>query len=194
MESGLIVVCPSPRTGLQRLQEFYATAAQTLDTGDPDAVDRINQWVSSTTRGWTEALLRREDLASGIGCILTNAIYFKGLWSAPSAPDATRAMSFELPDGRHKNAPMMHQPGAGSEYPHLDSREPSVLLRHSRYGQRCVAVSGPHCRTRVAICQVLRGRSETQAPALCQPRYSREGQVHHRRADISQDSLWEYIA
>src|SRR5262249_25982137 len=63
---------------LQRLQEFYAAVAQTLDSGDPGAADRINQWVSSTTRGRIEALLRREDLASGIGCILTNAIYFKG--------------------------------------------------------------------------------------------------------------------
>src|SRR5262249_33817154 len=105
---------------LQRLQEFYDATAQILDPGDPGAADRINQWVNSTTRGRIEALLRREDLASGIGCILTNAIYFKGLWLAPFAPDATCAMSFELPDGRYKNGPMMHQSG---QFPYLETAE-----------------------------------------------------------------------
>ena len=109
---------------LQRLQAFYAATAQTLDPGDPGAVDRINQWVSSTTRGRIEALLRRADLASGSGCMLTNAIYFKGLWSAPFAPDATRAMAFELPDGRHKNVPMMHQSG---QFPYFETAESQAI-------------------------------------------------------------------
>lgn len=96
---------------LQRIQEFYAAEAQALDPGDPGAADGVNRWVRGKTNGKIDALLSGADLASGVGCILTNAIYFKGLWSAPFDPDATRELPFELPDGRHKDIPMMRRSG-----------------------------------------------------------------------------------
>jgi serine protease inhibitor len=101
---------------LQRIQECYAAEAQILAPGDPGAADRINQWVSSKTDGRIKALLSREELASSVGCVLTNAVYFKGLWSAPFDPGATCEMPFELPDGRLKNVSMMLRSGQFSYF------------------------------------------------------------------------------
>lgn len=104
----------------QRIQAFYAAEAQTLDSGDPGAADRINRWVSSKTNGRIDTLLGREDLASSVGCVLTNAVYFKGLWSVPFDPDATCEMPFALPDGRLKGVPMMHRAG---QFPYFEMEE-----------------------------------------------------------------------
>ena len=102
----------------QRIQEFYAADVQILDATAPVAAETINRWVSSKTNGKITTLVNPDDLSSEIRCILTNAIYFKGLWSAPFDPQATRDRPFALPDGRTREVAMMCRSG---RYPYLET-------------------------------------------------------------------------
>jgi serine protease inhibitor len=108
-----------PPDFLQRIQEFYAAEARILDSTGPAAAETINRWVSSKTNGKIAMLVNSDDLSSEIRCILTNAIYFKGPWSAPFDPQATRDRPFALPDGRTREVAMMYRSG---RYPYLETK------------------------------------------------------------------------
>jgi serpin B len=108
-----------PPDFLQRLQKFYAAEARTLDSVGPAAAEAINRWVRSKTNGKLATLVTPDDLSSEIRCILTNAIYFKGLWSAPFDPQATRDRPFALPDRRTREVAMMCRLG---RYPYLETQ------------------------------------------------------------------------
>jgi serpin B len=104
---------------LQRIQQFYAAEARTLDAAGPAAAEAINRWVRSRTNGKLATLVTPDDLLSEIRCILTNAIHFKGFWSAPFDPQATRDRPFALPDGRTREVAMMCRSG---RYPYLETQ------------------------------------------------------------------------
>jgi serpin B len=108
-----------PPDFLQRIQQFYAAEARTLDSAGSAAAEAINHWVRSRTNGKLATLVTPDDLSSEIRCILTNAIYFKGLWSAPFDPQATRDRPFALPDGRTREVAMMWRSG---RYPYLETQ------------------------------------------------------------------------
>ena len=103
----------------QRIQEFYAAEVRTLDAVASAAAETINRWVSSKTNGKIATLINSDDLSSEIRCILTNAIYFKGLWSAPFDLQATRNRPFTLPAGRTREVAMMCRSG---RYPYLETK------------------------------------------------------------------------
>jgi serpin B len=100
-----------PPDFVQRIQQFYAAEARTLDAAGPAAAEAINRWVRSTTHGKLATLVTPDDVSSEIRCLLTNAIHFKGLWSAPFDPQATRERPFTLPDGRTREVAMMRRSG-----------------------------------------------------------------------------------
>jgi serine protease inhibitor len=75
--------------------------------------------VSSKTNGKITTLVNSDDLSSEIRCILTNAIYFKGPWSAPFDPQETRDRPFALADGRTREVAMMYRSG---RYPYLETK------------------------------------------------------------------------
>ena len=108
-----------PPDFLQRIQEYYAAEARILDSAGAAAAETINRWVSSKTNGKIATLVNADDLSPEIRCILTNAIYFKGPWSAPFDLQATRDRPFTLPDGRMREVAMMWRSG---RYPYLETQ------------------------------------------------------------------------
>lgn len=105
---------------LQRVQEFYAAEARTLDAPGPAAAELVNRWASQRTKGRITRLVHPDDLAAGPSCILTDASYFKGPWAVPFDPRATRTGPFMLPDGRRKDVQMMSR---SWRYPYLETDE-----------------------------------------------------------------------
>lgn len=105
---------------LQRVREFYAAEARTLDMAGPAAAELVNRWVSERTKGRIARLVSPDDLAAGPGCILSNAIYFKGPWAARFDPGDSRTGPFTPPDGRRKEVQMMTRSGP---YPYLETDE-----------------------------------------------------------------------
>lgn len=93
----------------ERCRRFYAAPAESLDFSSPDAVTTINDWTSRNTDGKITQLVTRADIAGAV-VVLTNAIYFEGLWQTEFRETETQPASFAAPGGS-KLVPMMHQTG-----------------------------------------------------------------------------------
>ena len=94
-----------------RCHRFYKARAESLDFGSPEAVSTINNWVGENTEGKIMHLVSQPDIASSTA-VLTNAIYFHGLWQTPFDKDAPQSAPFLLAGGGEKMVPMMQQEGS----------------------------------------------------------------------------------
>ena len=78
----------------------------------PDAARAtINQWVAQQTDNKITNLLGPGSVTPGTRLVLTNAIYFKGLWSQPFLASNTRALPFHVSASQSVQAPLMVQSG-----------------------------------------------------------------------------------
>jgi serine protease inhibitor len=84
---------------------FFDAEVATLDFTAPEAVTRINGWVSDATAGRIPTLL--EDIAANEVLFLINAIYFKGTWRTAFDPRHTRDATFHAASGRKATVPLM---------------------------------------------------------------------------------------
>jgi serpin B len=87
----------------------YGAEATALDfTGEPaKARETINTWVSRKTKGKIAEILESSALDRSTRVVLTNALYFKGLWAFPFQKDQTRSTPFTLLSGEKKPVKMM---------------------------------------------------------------------------------------
>jgi serpin B len=85
-----------------------------------EARTRINGWVEDVTKGKIAEVLPA--LPAGATLVLTNALYFHGLWLHPFAKKKTRRGKFFLPDGTRITVPMMNQTGPFRCGMHPDAR------------------------------------------------------------------------
>lgn len=67
----------------------------------------INDWVSAETKGKITDLLSA-DAVQKARLVLTNAIYFKGIWAEQFNKQATGPQAFHFLDGTSAEVPMMH--------------------------------------------------------------------------------------
>jgi serpin B len=97
----------------KRIEVNYQGALYPIDfRGAPEeALRTINGWVEAQTKGKIVDLLKASHINRSTSLILTNAIYFKALWTSPFTPEKT------LPDDFHSSphdvvrVPMMKQIG-----------------------------------------------------------------------------------
>lgn len=92
-------------------ESFYEASATSLDfIGDPNgALAEINSWVDKNTHHRIRAILAK--IMPGTRVILTDAVYFKGIWSSKFKKEQTRPRPFHLLSGDSRQAPMMDQSG-----------------------------------------------------------------------------------
>jgi serpin B len=69
----------------------------------------INAWVEKQTKGKIEELLKPNHLDSSSVLVLTNAIYFKGLWETPFLKQHTVSDTFHASASRTVRVDMMNQ-------------------------------------------------------------------------------------
>ncbi len=93
------------------VQTYYGGSITNLDfANDPSvAVSTINQWVASKTANKIQNILSPSDVSPATHLILTNAIYFKGSWSAPFETSATQNKDFTTGSGTISQVPIMEQ-------------------------------------------------------------------------------------
>jgi serpin B len=103
------------------LDELYrAPLGRVSFAGAPDeARAAINQWVASETRNRIQDLIDKIDRDTRL--ILTNAVYFKGLWSAAFKKEETKPRDFKTKEGPVQ-APLMSRIGK-YRYAHADGVE-----------------------------------------------------------------------
>ena len=91
------------------LENYYHAYLQYLNYAkDPEkARETINSWTNNQTNGKIKDLLHRGDVNPQTVLVLTNAIYFYGLWSHPFNSSKTTDSYFFTPQGKIK-VKMMH--------------------------------------------------------------------------------------
>jgi serpin B len=73
------------------------------------ARQRINAWVEEQTQGKIRDLIPPGVLDSMTRLVLTNAIYFKGIWTEQFRKEATHQAPFRVSTGRQAEVPLMYR-------------------------------------------------------------------------------------
>ncbi len=90
------------------IREYYGGDATEVDYSNPtEAATIINQWVENQTNGLIEDLITADAISPLTALILTNAIYFKGIWKTQFDPVNTTNRTFETTVGTPVEAPTM---------------------------------------------------------------------------------------
>jgi serpin B len=94
---------------LSSTREQFGADLVTVDFAQPEAVcRRINAWADEKTAGKIRQMVDPGTINARLRFVLTNAVYFKGMWQEQFSKAATKAASFHLSD-RHIDVPMMYQ-------------------------------------------------------------------------------------
>ncbi len=138
----------------------FLTAMQQLHTMDffrvdfaqsPDqATSKINGWVATKTKGYITNLIGR--IPSGTRLILTNAIYFKGLWSLPFDAQETRQQSFYPENGKTIQVPMMNREG---NFAYTDNDKLQMLVLNYNNSSLSMAIILPKTKHLQDVQQAL---------------------------------------
>lgn len=95
-------------TYLNVIRQYYGGDATELDYSKPtEAAAIINQWVENQTNGLIKDLITADAINPLTALILTNAIYFKGIWKTQFDPVNTTNRTFENSAGTSLEAPTM---------------------------------------------------------------------------------------
>jgi len=90
------------------IREYYGGDATEVDYSNPaEAAEIINQWVEDQTNGLIEDLITADAINPFTALILTNAIYFKGIWKTQFDPVNTTNRTFGPTAGTSVEAPTM---------------------------------------------------------------------------------------
>ena len=112
---------------VQTLGSDYSAQAENVNFRSPEAVRTINAWVAQHTNNRIEKILEAVDPATV--AVLTNAIAFKGKWTAQFDPKATQPHDFKTGSGTVRQVPMMKHT-AEYGYANADGLE-SIRLPYS---------------------------------------------------------------
>ncbi len=93
------------------LENFYMAEAYELDfSKNVEAAEIINNWIEEQTHDKIKDMIQPDMLSDLTKLVLTNAIYFKGLWDSPFDPKMTYETDFELLSGGTVKINMMSDP------------------------------------------------------------------------------------
>jgi serpin B len=92
-------------------KKYYGAPVEQLDfRGDAEASRaRINGWVAQHTKHKIPELLKPSTIDASTEMVLTNAVYFKGVWAERFKKAATRPEPFTVASGTVVQAPLMHE-------------------------------------------------------------------------------------
>ncbi|XP_050541792.1 serine protease inhibitor 88Ea-like [Daktulosphaira vitifoliae] len=104
----------SKRLPLQKcVGEVFAQEVHPMDfVIDPELARMyINNWVTNQTNGHIKDLIPSGNINYNTRLVLTNAAYFKGLWSSQFASESTKEEVFYISPTENAKVPMMWQSG-----------------------------------------------------------------------------------
>ncbi len=120
---------------LDRLAKHYGGGLTLLDfkAAPEPSREEINLWVSDKTEDLIQDLLPQGSITSLTRFVLTNAIYFKGLWLNHFDKDLTEDDTFYKPNGDSVEVPMMTASEEGKE-----------SVQYAAANEMCTAVDLPY--------------------------------------------------
>ena len=94
---------------LNIIRYYYGGDATKVDYSNPTkAAEIINQWVENQTNGLIKDLITEDAIDPLTALILTNAIYFKGIWKTQFDPVNTTNRTFEISAEKTVEVPTMN--------------------------------------------------------------------------------------
>lgn len=114
---------------LETIASFYDGQATNVDfvSRREEARRMINDWTAEKTAGKIKDLIPPGVLNPLTQLVLTNAIYFRGLWLLPFDPKATLPGKFYLADGGQVEVPLMRLTGERARFPYLENEDWQIL-------------------------------------------------------------------
>jgi len=101
------------RAFLYDLKRYHSSEFRQVDfEGNVEGSRKIiNSWVEDNTKGIIKDLIKHGVLKTGTKIVLTNAIYFKGIWTSPFPKENTRPGDFRVNRDQKVKTLMMEQTG-----------------------------------------------------------------------------------
>ncbi|OFY63663.1 MAG: hypothetical protein A2V64_12270 [Bacteroidetes bacterium RBG_13_43_22] len=89
------------------LEDFYSAESKAFSITDPEAPDKINDWIGENTNGLIKEMI--DKLEDNTVMLIINAIYFKGKWKLQFDEKDTGQEPFYKSGGISVDVPMMNQ-------------------------------------------------------------------------------------
>ena len=113
---------------LNFIDNYYMGKATDVDFTKPDeAAEIINKWVEENTGGKIEDMLSSGDISPGTVLILSNAIYFKGLWLTQFNVEETVDRDFKLATGETIEVPTMVSTNSEVYFNYTETKDMQLL-------------------------------------------------------------------
>ncbi len=113
----------------QILRDDYDATVESVDFKSDlqGACEAINRRVQKQTGGKIKNLLSPDALSPDTRLVLTNAIYFHGLWSLPFNPKKTKPDDFEVTPGHNVRIAFMHLDADFAHFKYLETESFQAL-------------------------------------------------------------------
>jgi serpin B len=103
------------------LENYYMAEANELDfSKNVEAAKIINSWIENQTNGKIKDMIDSGALSELTRLVLTNAIYFKGLWENPFDPKYTSQVDFKVNSSKTIKVDMMSLSDSTFNYTETD--------------------------------------------------------------------------
>jgi len=113
---------------LSFIDNYYMGKATDVDFTNPgEAAEIINSWVEENTGGKIEDMLSSSDISPSTVLILSNAIYFKGLWMTQFDIEDTVDRDFEITPTEIVQVPTMALTGSEKSFNYTETDDLQIL-------------------------------------------------------------------
>ena len=110
------------------IQDYYGGDSTEVDFSNPtEAAGIINQWIEDNTNGLIKDLISASNIPPLTVLILTNAIYFKGIWKVQFDPVNTTDRDFEIYNGNNVQVPTMKLIDTEDEFNYTENDDLQIL-------------------------------------------------------------------
>jgi len=113
---------------LKLLENYYMAEANELDfSKNVEAAEIINTWIEEQTNNKIKDMIKSDMLSDLTKLVLTNAIYFKGLWEKQFDPDDTYETDFKISNDQTVKTDMMSYTADDSTFNYTETEELQIL-------------------------------------------------------------------
>ena len=110
------------------LKSYYIAEANKLDfSKNAEAAETINTWIEEQTKDKIKDMIKPEILSDLTKLVLTNAIYFKGLWEKQFDPKNTYEADFETKTSQTVSIDMMNYNGEDKNFNYTETEDLKIL-------------------------------------------------------------------
>ena len=110
------------------LTSYYIAEANELDfSKNVEAAKTINAWIEEQTKDKIKDMIKPDMLSDATKLVLTNAIYFKGLWEKQFDPNDTYKADFETDAFETVEVDMMNYIGENKRFNYTETDDLKIL-------------------------------------------------------------------